>query len=164
MRSRTRPTEALPWWSDRATWSFFAFLARQTRPPPRSISRATASSVSYHALPATKRAGRVEWPGKTGVTFSDALMAVRRWLWREWVFPQAGVAPVVQEPPEPVQELLLYGLAPAASFLVGSASVELNRAQIPARRLPTGICHSYMDFVEIKISRTIWLASKTRDE
>jgi len=48
------------------------------------------------------------------VTFSDALMAVRRWLWRGWVFPQTGVAPVVQKLPEPVQDLLLYGLAPAA--------------------------------------------------
>ncbi len=68
----------------------------------------------YQALPETRREGRVEWPGKTGVTFSDALMAVRRWLWREWVFPQAGVAPVVQKLPEPVQDLLFYGLAPAA--------------------------------------------------
>ena len=42
--------------------------------------------------------------GKTGVTFSDALTAVRRWLWREWVFPQAGVDAVVQKLPEPVQD------------------------------------------------------------
>jgi hypothetical protein len=74
----------------------------------------TAVALIYSRLPESKRTGRVGWPGKEGVTFSDALMAVRRWLWREWVFPQAGVAPVVQKLPEPVQDLLLYGLAPAA--------------------------------------------------
>ena len=74
----------------------------------------TAVALLYQALPEAKRCGRVEWLGKSGVTFSDALMAVRRWLWREWVFPQVGVGPVVEKLPEPVQELLLYGLAPAA--------------------------------------------------
>jgi hypothetical protein len=74
----------------------------------------TVVALLYQALPEAKRDGRVEWPGKSGVTFSDALMAVRRWLWREWVFPQAGLGPVVQKLPEPVQDLLLHGLAPAA--------------------------------------------------
>jgi hypothetical protein len=74
----------------------------------------TAVALLYRALPESKRSGGVEWPGKSGVTFSDALMAVRRWLWREWVFPQAGLAPVVQKLPEPVQDLLFYGLAPVA--------------------------------------------------
>ena len=74
----------------------------------------TAVALLYQALPESKREAGVDWPGKRGVTFSDALMAVRRWLWREWVFPQAGVAPALQKLPEPVQDLLLYGLAPAA--------------------------------------------------
>lgn len=74
----------------------------------------TVVALLYRALPDSKREGRVDWPGKPGVTFSDALMAVRRWLWREWVFPQVGIASAVQELPEPVQQLLLYGLAPAA--------------------------------------------------
>jgi len=74
----------------------------------------TVVALLYQALPESKRTGGVEWPGKSGVTFSDALMAVRRWLWREWVFPQVGLAPVVQKLPEPVQDLLYYGLAPAA--------------------------------------------------
>jgi hypothetical protein len=51
------------------------------------------------------------WPGEAGVTFSDALTAVRRWLWTEWVFPQAGG---VAKLPEPLRELLLTALAPAA--------------------------------------------------
>jgi hypothetical protein len=74
----------------------------------------TAVAVLYQALPEAKRQGRVEWPGKSGVTFSDALVAVRRWLWTEWVFPQAGVDEAVRKLPLPVQDLLLCGLAPAA--------------------------------------------------
>ena len=35
------------------------------------------------ALPAAKRSGRVSWLGQVPVTFSDTLMAVRRWLWSE---------------------------------------------------------------------------------
>src|SRR5579885_102333 len=52
----------------------------------------TAVALVYQSLPESERTGGVEWPGKEGVTFSDALMAVRRWLWREWVFPQVGLA------------------------------------------------------------------------
>jgi DDE superfamily endonuclease len=74
----------------------------------------TAVALLYQALPESKRGGGVDWPGKSGVTFSDALMAVRRWLWREWVFPQAGLTPVVEQLPQPLQDLLFYGLAPAA--------------------------------------------------
>ena len=74
----------------------------------------TAVALLYASLPESKRSGRVEWPGKAGTTFSDALMGVRRWLWLEWVFPQLGIDTLVQKLPEPVQELLLYGLAPAA--------------------------------------------------
>ena len=67
----------------------------------------------YHALPEAKRTGSVSWPGKEAVTFSDAVTAVRRWLWAEGVFPQAGVDGAIAELPTKVQELLLSGLAPA---------------------------------------------------
>ena len=66
------------------------------------------------ALPESKRVGGVDWPGKSGVTFSDALMAVRRWLWREWVSPQAGGAAAIEELPQPLQDVLFDALAPAA--------------------------------------------------
>jgi hypothetical protein len=56
----------------------------------------------------------VEWPGKADVTFSDALTAVRRWLWSEGIFPQAGEPQLLQKLPEPLQILLLSALAPAA--------------------------------------------------
>jgi DDE superfamily endonuclease len=73
----------------------------------------TAVALLYQALPAAKRSGAVTWPGKAGVTFSDALSSVRRWLWSEWVLPQAGGDTALAKLPEPLQELLLSALAPA---------------------------------------------------
>src|SRR6185437_972695 len=49
-------------------------------PCPFGLYTVVAVLVLYHALPESKCSGRVEWPGKSGVTSSDALMAVRRWL------------------------------------------------------------------------------------
>ena len=74
----------------------------------------TAVALLYLALPEAKQSGWAEWPGQSGVTCSDPPMAARRWLSREWVFPQAGLARVVQKLSEPVQDLRLYDLAPAA--------------------------------------------------
>jgi hypothetical protein len=74
----------------------------------------TVVAVLFGALPGSKRVGAVSWPGKATVTFSDALSAVRRWLWDEAVLPQAGDATALKELPEPVRELLLTTLAPAA--------------------------------------------------
>jgi hypothetical protein len=71
-------------------------------------------AILFHALPESKRVGAVAWPGKATVTFSDALCAVRRWLWAEAVLPQAGGGTALQKLPEPVRELLLTTLAPAA--------------------------------------------------
>ena len=71
-------------------------------------------AVLFHALPESKRAGAVSWPGKATVTFSDALCAVRRWLWAETVLPHAGDGTALQKLPEPIRELLLTTLAPAA--------------------------------------------------
>ena len=70
-------------------------------------------AARYHALPEAERTGAVSWAGKETVTFSDALTAVRRWIWAEGVFPHAQVDGAVAELPENVLELLLAGLAPA---------------------------------------------------
>jgi DDE superfamily endonuclease len=70
-------------------------------------------AVLYHLLPTGKRSGGVSWPGKATATFSDALTAVRRWVWAEGVFPQAEVDAAIAELPKKVRELLLAGLAPA---------------------------------------------------
>ena len=47
----------------------------------------TVVALLYSELPARyARVHVVDWPGKCDVTFSDAITAVRRWLWVEWVF------------------------------------------------------------------------------
>jgi hypothetical protein len=71
-------------------------------------------ALLYHGLPEAKRSGRVEWPGKSGVTFSDALVSVRLWLWEEWVFPRAGGGTAIDQLPESLRKALFYALAPAA--------------------------------------------------
>jgi hypothetical protein len=74
----------------------------------------TSVALLYRELPESKRVGRVEWPGKTGVTFSDALTSVRRRLWRGWVLPQAGGSTVIDQLPESLHKVPFYALAPAA--------------------------------------------------
>ena len=74
----------------------------------------TVVALLYLSLPQPQRSASVDWPGKAAVTFSDALTAVRRWLWAAWVFPQAGGDATVQQLPQPLQNLLLAALAPAA--------------------------------------------------
>ena len=85
-----------------------------SRAAPCLLGLYSVAAVLYHALPEGKRDGRVEWDGKAGATFSDALCAVRRWLWTEGVLPQAGADGAIEKLPEPVRELLLATLAPAA--------------------------------------------------
>jgi hypothetical protein len=60
------------------------------------------------------RARVVDWPGKCDVTFSDAITAVRRWLWVEWVFAIPGHREAFSKLGRPLRQILLNGLAPAA--------------------------------------------------
>jgi hypothetical protein len=84
------------------------------RAGPCLLGLYTVVAILFAALPAAKRTGAVGWPGKATVTFSDAMCAVRRWLWNEAVLPQAGDAMALQKLPAPIRELLLTTLAPAA--------------------------------------------------
>lgn len=61
-----------------------------------------------------RRAGLVNWPGKRDVTFSDAITAVRRWLWLEWVLALPGHREAFQKFRPGLRRLLLTGLAQAA--------------------------------------------------
>jgi DDE superfamily endonuclease len=83
------------------------------RAAPCLLGLYSVVALLYHRLPEARRGGAVAWPGKAGVTFSDALTAVRRWLWAEGVLPQAGAATAVEQLPEPVRELLLSALTTA---------------------------------------------------
>ncbi len=84
-----------------------------TRAAPCLFGLYSVVAVLYHLLPEGKRAGGVTWAGKDVVTFSDALTAVRRRVWLDGVFPQAGADRAIAELPANVQQLLLSGLAPA---------------------------------------------------
>jgi DDE superfamily endonuclease len=69
----------------------------------------------YSQLPAKyMRSTGVAWEGKDGLTFSDAMTAVRKWLWAEWVFRAAGHRDAFENLPKEFQDLILNGLAPAA--------------------------------------------------
>jgi hypothetical protein len=74
----------------------------------------TAVAVLYAALPESKRSGSVAWPGKQTVTFSDALTALRRWLWAEGVFPQVEDGTAMKKIPVSLREIIFSALAPAA--------------------------------------------------
>jgi hypothetical protein len=72
-------------------------------------------ALRYALLPAADQAqGEVAWVGKQDVTFSDAITAVRGWLWTHWVFPRAGHAEAFAKIPPEFRQFLLRALAPAA--------------------------------------------------
>jgi hypothetical protein len=52
----------------------------------------TVVALLYGQLPESKRSGQVTWPGNAGISFSDALAAIRRWLWAEWFFDRSPEA------------------------------------------------------------------------
>ena len=91
--------------------------SRQTvlRAEPCLFCLYTVVAWLYAELPKRYTQVRVvDWPGKRDVTFSDAITAVRRWLWIEWVFASAGHRDAFQKLGGPLRQILLNGLAPAA--------------------------------------------------
>jgi DDE superfamily endonuclease/Archaeal putative transposase ISC1217 len=75
----------------------------------------TVVVLLYAALPARWRRERASaWPGKRDITFSDAITAVRRWLWLGWVFAAPGPAGALRKLPAGLRRILLNALAPAA--------------------------------------------------
>ena len=75
----------------------------------------TLVTALYSQLPRPyRRQHGVAWPGKQNVTFSDAITAVRRWLWLEWVFAIPGYKGAFEKLTRPFRCLLLNALAPAA--------------------------------------------------
>jgi hypothetical protein len=68
----------------------------------------------YAELPARfTRVRVVDWPGKRDVTFSDAITAVRRWLWLEWILTILGHREAFSKLSGSFRQILLNGLAPA---------------------------------------------------
>jgi hypothetical protein len=72
-------------------------------------------AILYYRLPQNeRRTCRVEWRGKQTTTFSDAMSAVRRWMWKNWVFETGGHTQAFSKLPRDLRKSLLYALAPAA--------------------------------------------------
>jgi hypothetical protein len=69
----------------------------------------------YLQLPNSLHAPSVlSWHGKTTVTFSDMMVRVRRTIWMQWFFQTPATIAVFSKLPTPLQETILYALAPAA--------------------------------------------------
>ena len=65
-------------------------------------------------LPSSKKSQSViKWPGKSVITFSDAITTVRRLLWAEGVLSSPGFTGVIRKLTPKQRKTLLYGLAPA---------------------------------------------------
>jgi hypothetical protein len=85
------------------------------RAEPCLLGLYSVVALMYWSLPGEEQEqGAVEWEGKATVTFSDAITAVRRWLWTRWVFARAGHGDTFAKLPEAFRQLLLYGLTPCA--------------------------------------------------
>jgi hypothetical protein len=70
-------------------------------------------ALLYNELPASQRVRSIDWPGKVGVTFADALTTVRRWAWAEGVFAQVQGGSAIEKLPVRLREIIYSALAPA---------------------------------------------------
>ena len=85
------------------------------RAEPSLLALYTLVVWLYAELPARYRRVRVvDYRSKRDVTFSDAITAVRRWLWLEWVLAIPGHRDAFQELRTGFRRILLNALAPAA--------------------------------------------------
>ena len=85
------------------------------RAEPSLLALYTLVAWLYAELPMRyRRAPPLAWSGKVDVTFSDAITAVRRYLWVEGVFSLSGHREAFEKLGRPLQQILLQGLAPAA--------------------------------------------------
>jgi transcriptional regulator with XRE-family HTH domain len=85
------------------------------RAEPSLLALYTLVVWLYAELPVRYRRVRaVDWGRKSDVTFSDAITAVRRYLWVEGIFSLSGHREAFQKLGGPLRQILLQGLAPAA--------------------------------------------------
>jgi hypothetical protein len=98
-------------WETTRGWSRNTVL----RVSPCLFGLYTVVAYLYAELPVRyQRVRVVDWPGKHDVTFSDAITAVRRWLWVEWIFAIPGHRQAFTKLSGPFRRILLNALAPAA--------------------------------------------------
>ena len=83
------------------------------RAEPSLLALYTLVAWLYAELPPRYRRVRaVAWLRKVDVTFSDAITAVRRYLWVEGVFSISGHREAFEKLGGPLRQILLQGLAP----------------------------------------------------
>lgn len=70
-------------------------------------------ALIFDQLPKKYKHTFIMWNGKHEMTFSDAITAVRRFLWVEWIFETLHFKRTFQKFPQKLQLMLLYSLAPA---------------------------------------------------
>jgi hypothetical protein len=84
----------------------------------------------YLQLPRPSWALRtVFWRGKSTVTFSDMMTCVRRALWEQWCFHTQADPQAFSKLSQPLQEMILYALAPAASM----AGPAMRHTKVPSQ-------------------------------
>lgn len=72
-------------------------------------------ALLFASLPRSARScAPVAWAGKRHVAFSDAVTAVRRWLWRRWIFDMAHPKRGLSQNPRTLRNLIFDAAAPAA--------------------------------------------------
>lgn len=72
-------------------------------------------ALLYTKIPDKYREGiGVMWAGKDTITFSDAITAVRQWLWVDWVFATNGQKGALARISQGIRRVILYALAPAS--------------------------------------------------
>ncbi len=71
-------------------------------------------TLLYNELPASQQVRSIDWPGKVGVTFADALTTARRWAWAEGVSARVQGGSAIEKLPVCLREVIYSALAPAA--------------------------------------------------
>lgn len=85
------------------------------RAEPCLLGLYTVVALLYGQLPqVVQEDWQVLWLGKEPMAFSDAITAVRRWLWTDWVFARVDHGEAFAKLPAVLKEILLYALAPLA--------------------------------------------------
>ena len=84
------------------------------RAAPSLFGLYSVIALLYAHLPQRHRGDSgLGWHGKASVTFSDAVMTVRRWLWVDWAFATQGHRDAFAKLTRSFRIQLLYAIAPA---------------------------------------------------
>jgi hypothetical protein len=84
-----------------------------TREAPCLFGLFSLIALIFDQLPNKYKTIFITWDQKQEITFSDAITAVRRFLWVEWIFETLRFKTTFQKFPQKIQRMLLYNLAPA---------------------------------------------------